>query len=80
MEGPKLLKMKLNLIKQIKNKPNTPFGMSGRTRTQGATQAPHQTLVHVKLDQIEGSNQSQIEIQARIHEHQVERITRYVKL
>ena len=54
--------------------------MSGRTRTQGATQAPHQTLVHVKLDQIEGSNQPQIEIQARIHEHQVERITRYVKL
>ncbi|MFS7981139.1 hypothetical protein Hanom_Chr10g00947471 [Helianthus anomalus] len=51
--------------------------MSGRTRTQGATQAPHQTLVHVKLDQIEGSNQSQIEIQARIHEHQVERITRW---
>ncbi|KAJ0895079.1 hypothetical protein HanPSC8_Chr09g0396321 [Helianthus annuus] len=38
-----------------------------------------QTLTSTN-QQIGRANQSQIEIQARIHEHQVERITRYVKL
>ncbi|KAJ0432112.1 hypothetical protein HanIR_Chr17g0855701 [Helianthus annuus] len=54
------LKLILLVLKQKKIKPNHSNGGPGRTRTQGATLAPHQTLVHVKFDQIEGSIQSQI--------------------